>query len=164
MGEGSHTCRGGRLGRVALAKAERSPFQPVTSPSDGYCRFISVAAWLQIAAGQGQIFLPCEKIGFALGMSARTVSAYRQTAIRTGLLQLREKGQTRSIEQTSFTSTSPYSINEPGSNLVGNSQTSTRRAKNNMNVRKSRKCKTFMYSKSTRAAKTIKANKISKDW
>jgi hypothetical protein len=49
---------------------------------------VSLAGWLQVTMGDRPILFPCKKVAEVLGVSAMSVSRYRQLAIRDGHLRL----------------------------------------------------------------------------
>lgn len=73
---------------VAIRASERTPLVPERCrlPGEPYARFVSLAAWLQWAMGNRPIALPCELVGDVLGVSAMSVSRYREAAVRHGYL------------------------------------------------------------------------------
>jgi hypothetical protein len=69
---------------------------------DAYARFIALAAWLQVAMGDRPIMLPCEKVGYQLGLSKMTISIYRTWATEDGYLALVKKHSRANREATEF--------------------------------------------------------------
>jgi len=55
----------------AVLLARSSPFKPAGAASKGYCRFLSLCAWLQRLVGEQPIFVPVGKFGDALRVSAQ---------------------------------------------------------------------------------------------
>lgn len=51
-----------------------------------YITFLSLAYHLQVLTGDGEIFLPCHKVGDLIHASPETVSAYRRMALTDGFL------------------------------------------------------------------------------
>jgi hypothetical protein len=51
-----------------------------------YVTFLSLAYHLQVLTGDGDIFLPCGKVGELLNVSPDTVSSYRRMAMMEGFL------------------------------------------------------------------------------
>lgn len=77
----------------AVAMADTHPLMPARASKSkdrliGYARFISIAGWLQVAMGNCEILLPVDTLAPILGVSAMTVTRYRQTAIRDGYLKV----------------------------------------------------------------------------
>lgn len=72
----------------ALKRADEQPLDPPSRQTPGYARFVSIAGWLQVTMGDGDILLPCEKLAHYLGCEPMTVSRYRRWALEDGLLVL----------------------------------------------------------------------------
>lgn len=70
---------------LAAERAEQKPLLLVEG-TDGYAKFISLAGWLQVTMGDRPILLPVTAVAERLGTSEMTVSRYRETARRDGLL------------------------------------------------------------------------------
>jgi hypothetical protein len=68
----------------AIEQAEKRPIEfggvGLAADTDGYKRFLTIAGWLQVAAGNRNILLPCELVGARLNVTPMTVSRYREWA------------------------------------------------------------------------------------
>jgi len=71
-----------------MAILEPLPFkrEHLAATSTTYLRFLSLAAYLQVAAGEQPILLPCAKVGQALGVTKMTVSRMIHLAVRVDKL------------------------------------------------------------------------------
>jgi hypothetical protein len=60
-----------------------------------YGTFLSLAYYLQLLTGDGEIFLPCDTVAPLIGVTSEIVSRYRQRAITDGFLAEVEKATAR---------------------------------------------------------------------
>lgn len=76
----------------AAKKAADSPLTPLKrADCAGYCRFLSIAGWLQVTMGDRAIMLPCEEMAKYLDVSPRAVTTYRQWAEKDGHIRTVKK-------------------------------------------------------------------------
>jgi hypothetical protein len=73
---------------AALAQARETPLPlpPKDYGGEDYETFISAMGWLQVIAGEVDIYIPCHAVGKLIGVSHNTISLYRQTAVKQGYL------------------------------------------------------------------------------
>jgi hypothetical protein len=76
---------------AAAAAAENTPLDlrqdVMERRSDGYPRFVALAGWLQVIAGNRNIMLPVANVGALLGVQPMTVSRYRAWAVEDRYLR-----------------------------------------------------------------------------
>lgn len=70
----------------AMQKASKKPLLPTRCYSPIYGQFISIAGWLQVTMGDRNILLPCHSLAPLLEVEPRTISRYRQLAVKDKLL------------------------------------------------------------------------------
>jgi hypothetical protein len=73
---------------VAIERAARYPLLLPKTTTEGYIRFVSIAAWLQYTMGDRPVLLPVEKLARRLNVSMMAISRYRQKAVRDGYIIL----------------------------------------------------------------------------
>jgi hypothetical protein len=85
---------------VALAKSK--PASKEKSVSSKFGLFVEICANLQRLSGAAPIIVPVRKFAGVVGVSAVTISTYRQLAVRRGILKLVKKHSREDRQATKF--------------------------------------------------------------